>query len=117
MEEEIDFKDDVERLEYLVGTKLENIEKVIDFIPFPYARKVIELRFGLNDSKKYTLFEIPNILNELDKEKGFTKLYMESLNKCLIKPLGEEWTAEAVRKTEAQTIHELQGIFKKVGSL
>ena len=51
-------------------------------------------------------------MNKEDKEKRFTKLYMESLNKCLIKPLGEEWNAEAVRKTEANTIHELQKLFK-----
>lgn len=112
MEKEIEFKDDVEILEYLVGAKLENIERVIDIIPFPYARKIIELRYGLYDGKVYTLFEIPDILNKEDKEKGFTKLYMQSLNKCFIKPLGEEWDAEAVRKTEANTIHELRKLFK-----
>ena len=115
MEEEIDFKDGVERLEYLVGTNLDKIKKGLDLIPFPYAKKIIELRFGLLDGKEYTLFEIPKILNEEEKEKGFAKVYLENLNKFIIKPIDEEWNAEAVRRTEAYTIHELQELFKNIG--
>lgn len=114
MEEEIDFKGGIERLEYLVGTNVDMIERVIDIIPFPYARRVIELRFGLEDGKEHTLFEVADILKEEDNKKGIAKVYLETFNKCIIKPIDEEWNAEAVRKTEANTVHELRKIFKYI---
>ena len=114
MEEILEFKDGIERLEYLVGANVEEIVNVLDKISIPSSKEIIELRFGLRDGKEYTLFEVADILKEKDKNKSVIETYLDNLKQYGIKNLFEEWNAEAVRKSEATTIRILKTIFESM---
>ena len=112
MEEEIEFKDGIERLEYLIGTNIERIRDLLNIIPLPYSKEIIELRFGIRDGREYTLFEVADIIKEKENNKSVIDRYLSNIKGVEIKPIFGEWNAEAVRKTEATTIRIIKKIIE-----
>lgn len=117
MDDVIEFKNDIERLEYLVGAKIEEIKNALNKICFSKEEKeIIELSFGLNDGKHYTLFEISDILSSRKPSEEELKMFEEDkafASKYGIELFLNEWTPENVRKTQAKTIRELKYLFSK----
>ncbi len=112
MEEEVDFENGIERLEYIIGTNIDEILDLLNIVPIPYSKEIIELRFGIKDSKEYTLFEVADIINEKEKSKSVIDRYLEDIKGVGGKGLLEEWNAEAVRRNEASTIRIIKNIIE-----
>ena len=111
--EEIEFKNGCERLEHIVGADINLIIELLDILPFPYGKEIIELRFGIKDGNEHTLLEVANILQEREMKKSVIDRYISDTKHILMKPLFGQWTMEAVRKSEAAALHILKDIVEK----
>ena len=117
MDDVIEFKNDIERLEYLVGFKIDDIKNALKKIVFTKEdSEIIELRYGLKDGKTYTLFEVADLLasrkpteeelRQFEEDKAYAAKYGIEL-------FMNEWNPETVRQAEARTIRQLKYILTK----
>ena len=106
----IDYKNNIARLESLVGAELGRIKKVLETFT-DTEKELIELRYGLENKKTYNLFEVTNILNEeLYSQEKITEFeyHKQELRSYGFVIKFDNWTMEDVRKLEAKTIRKLK---------
>ena len=112
MEEELEFENGIERLEFLIGADINKIMSVLERLAIPNSKEIIELRFGIRDGKEYTLLEVADILNKKETNKSVIDWYLDSIHQIDFKPLFSKWDMEAVRKTEATTIRIIKNVIE-----